>query len=162
MAEISVVNQTIKVIENVNNVNVTENVKTINANTSGPQGPRGKTILNGNGAPSNNLGLEGDFYYDKDTSRFYGPKLSDLTWSGATNYPLSSNSSYEYTWEMAQVTGPVSGVYSVEIQHNMGFKPNVTVKTSAGDVLETGIEYNSDYIITLTMAQPFSGTAYLS
>ena len=70
--------------------------------------------------------------------------------------------SAESSWELAQVTGPVNGVYSVEIQHNLGFKPNVTVKTSGGDVLETGIEYNSDYIITLTMAQPFSGTAYLS
>jgi hypothetical protein len=44
----------------------------------------------------------------------------------------------------------------------MGMKPNVTVKSSAGDVLETGIDYNSNNTITLTMAQPFSGTAYLS
>jgi hypothetical protein len=39
--------------------------------TPGPQGPRGKTILNGEGVPSDNLGLEGDFYYDKFTTRFY-------------------------------------------------------------------------------------------
>jgi hypothetical protein len=30
------------------------------------------------------------------------------------------------------------------------------------NVLETGIDYNSINILTLTMAQPFSGTAYLS
>jgi len=41
-------------------------------------------------------------------------------------------------------------------------KPNITIKSSAGDVLETGIDYNSNDRITLTMAQPFSGTAYLS
>ena len=157
MSEIIVVNQT------VNTVEVTENSPILNVTSPGPQGPRGKTILNGTGAPSNNLGLEGDFYYDKDTTRFYGPKLSDITWSGASSYLLSSGiTSAESTWELAQITGPVGGVYSVQIQHNLGFKPNVTVKTSAGDVLETGIEYNSDYIITLTMAQPFSGTAYLS
>ena len=157
MSEIIVVNQTVNTIE------VTETSPTLNVTSPGPQGPRGKTILNGVGAPSNNLGLEGDFYYDKDTTRFYGPKLSDLTWSGASSYLLSSGiTSAESSWELAQVTGPVNGVYSVEIQHNLGFKPNVTVKTSGGDVLETGIEYNSDYIITLTMAQPFSGTAYLS
>ena len=157
MSEIIVVNQT------VNTVEVTENSPTLNVTSPGPQGPRGKTILNGVGAPSNNLGLEGDFYYDKDTTRFYGPKLSDLTWSGASSYLLSSGiTSFEASWELVQVTGPVNGEYSVQIQHNLGFKPNVTVKASSGDVLETGIEYNSDYIITLTMAQPFSGTAYLS
>jgi hypothetical protein len=44
----------------------------------------------------------------------------------------------------------------------LGFYPNVTVKTSAGDILETGIDYNNINQITLTMAQPFSGTAHLS
>jgi len=128
--------------------------------TPGPQGPRGKSILNGTGVPSENLGLEGDFYYDRNTTRFYGPKPTDLTWSGTTSYPL--NMTLEYTWEMTQVTGPVNGVYSVAINHNLGMKPNITIKSSAGDVLETGIDYNSNNTITLTMAQPFSGTAYLS
>jgi hypothetical protein len=67
-----------------------------------------------------------------------------------------------YPWELAQVTGPVNGVYSVTIYHNLQFHPNVTVKSSSGDVLETGIDYNSINVLTLTMAQPFSGTAYLS
>jgi len=128
--------------------------------TPGPQGPRGKSILNGTGAPSENFGVEGDFYYDKNTTRFYGPKPTDLTWAGTTNYLL--NMTLEVTWELTQVTGPVNGVYSVVINHNLGMKPNVTIKSSAGDVLETGIDYNSNNTITLTMAQPFSGTAYLS
>ena len=128
--------------------------------TPGPQGPRGKSILNGTGAPSENFGVEGDFYYDKNTTRFYGPKPTDLTWAGTTNYLL--NMTLEVTWELTQVTGPVNGVYSVAINHNLGMKPNVTIKSSAGDVLETGIDYNSLNTLTLTMAQPFSGTAHLS
>ena len=140
---------------------VTEVVNDVIVSTPGPQGPRGRSILNGNGVPAANLGLEGDFYYDKLTTRFYGPKLSDLTWDGATNYLLSTMT-LTYSWELAQVTGPVSGVYSVVIAHNMGYNPNVTIKSSAGDILETGIDYNSINQITLTMAQPFSGTAYLS
>ena len=128
--------------------------------TPGPQGPRGKSILNGTGAPSENFGVEGDFYYDKNTTRFYGPKPTDLTWAGTTSYLL--NMTLEVTWELTQVTGPVNGAYSVAINHNLGMKPNVTIKSSAGDVLETGIDYNSNNTITLTMAQPFSGTAYLS
>ncbi len=139
---------------------VTEVVNDVIISSPGPQGPRGRTILNGSGAPANNLGMEGDFYYDKDTTRFYGPKPSETSWAGAINYLLNSN--LEFTWELSQVTGPVSGIYSVLINHNLGMKPNVTVKSSAGDILETGIDYNSNNTITLTMAQPFSGTAYLS
>ena len=144
-------------------VNQTEN--TVLLATPGPQGPRGRTILNGSGAPSNNLGLEGDFYYNTVNTEFYGPKLSDATWSGATIITLfqePTEFSFSSSWEIGQVTGPVDNTYSVAITHNLGFYPNVTVKTSGGDILETGIDYNSINQITLTMAQPFSGTAYLS
>lgn len=143
---------------------VKENKSKVIVSTPGPQGPRGRTILNGAGAPSNNLGLQGDFYYDTITSRFYGPKLSDLTWSGAVNYLLNnppSDFSAVFDWPISQVQGTPNNYY-VEIQHNLGFFPNVTVKNSAGDILETGIDYNNINKITLTMAQPFAGTAYLS
>lgn len=147
-----------------NTVVVTETINDVVISSPGPQGPRGKSILNGAGAPSNNLGLEGDFYFNTSNNNFYGPKLSDTTWSGATIIDLATTSDlgFIYEWSIGQVTGPVSGIYSLEITHNLGFYPNVTVKTSAGDVLETGIDYNSINKITLTMAQPFSGTAYLS
>ena len=149
----------------IEKVIVQETKNQVIVSTPGPQGPRGRTILNGVGAPANNNGLQGDFYYDTSTTNFYGPKLSDLTWSGAEVIKFiqeGSDYAYSTSWEIGQVTGPVSGVYSVELTHNLGFFPNVTVKTSAGDVLETGIDYNSINKITLTMAQPFSGTAYLS
>ena len=144
----------------VESVIVTEVVNDVIVATPGPQGPRGKSILNGNGVPAENLGLEGDFYYDKLTTRFYGPKPTDLTWAGATNYLLST-STLTYPFSIGQVTNQGS-YWAVEITHNMGYNPNVTVKNSAGDILETGIDYNSINKITLTMAQPFGGTAYLS
>ena len=144
---------------------VTQTVNDVVISTPGPQGPAGRTILNGTGAPANNLGVTGDFYYNTNTTDFYGPKLSDLSWSGATVIKFiqeGSDYAYSTSWEISQVTGPINGVYSVSITHNLGFYPNATVKTSSGDVLETGIEYNNINQITLTMAQPFSGTAYLS
>lgn len=143
---------------------VKETTNKIKVGVPGPQGPRGKTILNGTGAPSNNLGLAGDFYYNTTTTDFYGPKLSDLTWAGATVIKLiQEGSEYAYTtsWELAQVQGTGTDRY-VLLDHNLGFYPNVTVKTSAGDILETGIEYTNTNQIKLTMAQPFAGTAYLS
>jgi hypothetical protein len=139
---------------------VTEVVNDVIISSPGPQGPRGRTILNGNGVPAENLGLEGDFYYDKATTRFYGPKPTDVTWSGATSYLLST-STLTYAFSIGQVVNAGS-YYYLEINHNMGYNPNVTVKNSAGDILETGIDYNSINKITLTMAQPFGGTAYLS
>ena len=139
---------------------VTEQVNKIVVNSPGPQGPRGKTILNGNGVPANNLGFEGDFYYDKQTSRFYGPKLLDNSWDGATNYLLST-ATLTFPFSINQVINQGS-YWSLEITHNFGYNPNVTVKNSACDILETGIDYNSINKITLTMAQPFGGTAYLS
>ena len=139
---------------------VTEVVNDVIISSPGPQGPRGKSILNGNGVPAENLGLEGDFYYDKSTTRFYGPKPTDATWAGATNYLLST-STLTYPFSIGQVTNQGS-YWAVEITHNMGYNPNVTVKNSAGDILETGIDYNSINKITLTMAQPFGGIAYLS
>ena len=144
----------------VEKVIVTEVVNDVIISSPGPQGPRGRTILNGEGVPAGNLGLEGDFYYDKLTTRFYGPKLSNTTWDTATNYLLSTMT-LSYPFSIAQVTdqGPY---WALEITHNMGYNPNVTVKNSAGDILETGIDYNSINQITLTMAQPFGGIAYLS
>lgn len=150
------------IINNNNNptVVVTEQVSQVVINSPGPQGPRGRTILNGNGVPAENLGLQGDFYYDKNTTFFYGPKLNDLSWSGATSYPLST-ATLTYPFSINQVED-MGTYWRVIINHNMGYNPNVTVKDSSGNILETGIDYNSINKITLTMAQPFSGTAYLS
>lgn len=145
----------------VDKVIVKEQKNNLIVSSPGPQGPRGRTILNGNGNPSNNLGLTGDFYYDISLNRFIGPKTNDSSWADANIITLT-NSTLTTSWELAQIQGPVNGVYSVEIVHNLGYNPNVTVKSSAGDILETGIDYNSFNTITLTMAQPFSGTAHLS
>ena len=154
MSEIIVVN------EEVNSVIVQETVNNVNILSPGPQGPRGKSILNGNGVPSENLGLEGDFYYDKTTTRFYGPKPTDSTWVGSTSFLLTT-STFTYSFSIGQVIDQVS-YWSLEIVHNMGYYPNATIKNSAGDIVETGIDYNSINKITLTMAQPFGGIAYLS
>lgn len=144
---------------------VKEEKRKVIVSSPGPQGPAGKTILNGTGAPSGNLGVTGDFYYNTATTDFYGPKLTDLSWSGAAVIKFiqeGADYSYSTSWEIAQVTGPVSGIYSVTINHNLDFFPNATIKDSSGETVETGLEYINTNTIKLTMAQPFSGTAYLS
>lgn len=139
---------------------VTENNPLVVVRASGSPG---RTIISGEGNPENSLGVPGDFYFDTITTRFWGPKSSTSnTWSVEKSFVLDKQVSFMYSWEMSQITGPVNGLYSVVIDHNLLFHPNVSVKSSSGDILETGIDYNSTSRLTLTMAQPFSGTAYLS
>lgn len=54
---------------------------------TGPQGPAGldgKTVLNGSGAPSSGLGVDGDFYIDTTAIAIYGPKTSGA-WGSPTS-----------------------------------------------------------------------------
>ena len=139
---------------------VTENNPLVVVRASGAPG---RTIISGEGNPANSLGVPGDFYFDTLTTRFWGPKSLALdSWNVEDSFILDKQISYMYSWEMSQITGPVNGIYSVAITHNLQFHPNVSVKSSSGDLLETGIDYNSINKITLTMAQPFGGIAYLS
>jgi len=66
----------VEIVNNINDVNLEEQVVVINLGTSGPQGPRGNTILSGEGAPAYSLGEIGDFYIDTLTQEMYGPKNS--------------------------------------------------------------------------------------
>ena len=48
------------------------------------------------------------------------------------------------------------------VVHNLGFKPNVTVFNSAGDIVEGHIVHNSSNQLTLQFSATMSGTAQLS
>src|SRR5690606_14490686 len=50
----------------------------------GVAGVDGTALLNGNGAPNNSLGKNGDFYLDKTTVSIYGPKTA-AGWGEATS-----------------------------------------------------------------------------
>jgi hypothetical protein len=45
---------------------------------TGATGANGSQLLAGNGIPANTLGANGDFYFDKLTSTFYGPKAGGV------------------------------------------------------------------------------------
>ena len=48
------------------------------------------------------------------------------------------------------------------ITHNLGFKPNVTVIDSAGNIVEGEIAYTNSNSLTVSFQSAFSGNAYLS
>ena len=78
----------------------------------------------------------------------------DLT-EGATNkYFTIGRVSYEHT------QGVTSN--SWVITHNLGFKPNVTVVDSAGNIVEGEIAYTNSNSLTVSFSSAFSGKAYIS
>ena len=74
---------------------------------------------------------------------------------GTTNkYFTIGRVSYEHT----------QGVTSASwvITHNLGFKPNVTVVDSAGNIVEGEIAYTNSNSLTVSFSSAFSGKAYIS
>jgi hypothetical protein len=57
---------------------VTENNPLVVVRSSGAPG---RTIISGGGNPDNTLGVPGDFYFDTNTTRFWGPKALTNTWN---------------------------------------------------------------------------------
>jgi len=48
------------------------------------------------------------------------------------------------------------------ITHDLGFKPNVTIVDSAGNIVEGEIAYTNTNSLTVSFESAFSGTAYIS
>jgi hypothetical protein len=99
---------------------------------AGPQGPQGEPGLSGS---------------DINTT-------DDLTEGTTNKYFLVTRVSYEH------MQGSSSN--SWVITHNLGFKPNVTVVDSAGNIVEGEITYTNSNSITVSFQASFSGYAYLS
>lgn len=130
---------------------ITEIINDVVVSSPGPQGPRGKTILSGTSTPSNNLGLEGDFYYNTVTTEFYGPKLSDETWVGTTKITLAVSST-----SFVQNIGNNS-LSTFSVTHNLGTKDLVVQifeNNSPYAQIEASVEYTSTSVITIKFSQP--------
>jgi hypothetical protein len=127
---------------------------------SGLQGPRGPGVLNGTGEPDNTLGIEGDFYLDLEVVsgrpkyHLYGPKV-DGEWP-ETYVDLFTLP--ESVYVHSQNTPSTSW----EVQHNLGFFPNVTVVDSGETQVEGNVIYNNINRVTIDFSTAFAGKAYLS
>ena len=78
----------------------------------------------------------------------------DLTEGTTNKYFTVGRVSYEHTQG--------SSSNSWVINHNLGFKPNVTVVDSAGTMYEGEIAYTNTNSLTVSFSAAFSGKAYLS
>lgn len=128
-------------------VQVTENKVVVSA--VGLQGPRGRGVLNGVGAPSNSLGIDGEFYIDTNLNKIYGPKAN-----GAWPEPVNLGGTYTH------VQGSASTSWT--INHNLGFYPSVEIVNSAGVAVIGDYQYINPNTIVANFTDPFAGKAYLS
>lgn len=151
--ELNQINNNVSIDETNVNVNLTEQAVDVTLGTSGPQGPRGTSLLNGVGAPSSGLGIIGDFYLNTSNMNLYGPK-TESGWGSPTDLVGSQELGYVHIQENASATWNVT--------HGLGFVPNITVVDTAGTVVEGSYSYPNSNTVVLTFIGAFSGRAYLS
>jgi hypothetical protein len=151
--ELSQINNNVSVDETNVEINLTEQIVNVDLGTSGPQGPRGTALLNGVGAPSSSLGIEGDFYLNTSNMNLYGPKTGS-SWGSPTDLVGSQELGYVHIQEVASATWSIT--------HGLGFVPNITVVDTAGTVVEGSYNYPNSNTVVLTFVGAFSGRAYLS
>lgn len=133
-------------------VAINEQLVEIIISQTGPQGPRGSSVLNGSGEPNINFGELNDFYINTDIPEIYGPKTIS-GWGDPTNLG-SNNLGYIHIQNTPSTTW--------NITHGLGFVPNITVVDSANTVVEGSYNYPNDSTVVLTFSSAFSGKAYLS
>jgi hypothetical protein len=121
--------------------------------TQGVRGAQGTQGVQGTRGLQGTLGTQGT----AGTDGIDGSELDntdDLT-EGLTNkYFTVERVSFEHN------QGSASNSWT--ITHNLGFKPNVTVIDSAGNIVEGEIAYTNSNSLTVSFASAFSGKAYLS
>jgi len=116
---------------------------TVGVGTQGTQGTQG-TGTQGTQGTAGLQGISGAALDNTD----------DLT-EGLTNkYFTVGRVSYDH------MQGAASSSWA--ITHNLGFKPNVTVIDSAGNIVEGEIAYTNTNSLTVSFQSAFSGNAYLS
>lgn len=121
----------------------------VEVGSPGPQGPRGKGVLHGSGAPSNSLGIDGEFYIDTNTNKMYGPKTNGL-WGTAVNL----GGTYTHVQDSAS--------NAWVINHNLDYYPNVEIVNSAGVAVVGDYQFINTNVVVATFTDPFAGKAYLS
>ncbi len=107
----------------------------------GPQGEKGTQFLAGAGAPDADTGNEGDYYFDLNTSTFYGPKSATPGSEWTVNvFPLAS----AYAAKTFYLSGTLNNV--TETEKVVGHKAAVTYPHSgpSDEIQATGVYYNQE------------------
>jgi hypothetical protein len=112
----------------------------------GPQGVAGNTVLYNTGAPTNSLGVDGNFYVATDTHFLYGPKAGGA-WPAGTNMvgPSGGSGAAGATGQaglngktIRYNAGPPSGVIGAEEDFYIATDTNTIYGPKSGGVWPAG------------------------
>ena len=128
--------------------------------TQGTQGTQGITGTGTQGAQGSvGTGAQGT----QGTTGLQGPEgIGGATVNNTDDVPEGTTNKYFTVARVSHehIQGSVSNTWV--INHNLGFKPNLTVVDSAGTIYEGEIAYTNTNSLTVTFSVAFSGIAYLS
>ena len=135
--------------------------------TQGVQGRQGTQGTTGTQGSVGTQGVQGNT--GSGTQGVQGPAGQDgaqgIAGGGANStddVPEGVDNLYFTTARVAYQHSQSATSSSWIITHNLGFYPNITVKDSAGSIVEGEIVYDSANQVTLNFQAAFSGVAYLS
>lgn len=146
---------TIQIVNEHNVIEIPQTDYVIEVTSPGPQGKRGTVFLSGNGLPTSDVGVDGDFYIDlDDSSAVYGPKVGGV-WPATPTGRFS-----QFTLRHTHTQTSPSATWT--ITHELGGKPSVTVVDSANSVVVGEVTYVDNETVRIEFSGGFSGYAYLT
>ena len=146
---------TIQIVNEHNVIEIPQTDYVIEVTSPGPQGVRGTIFISGNGLPTSDIGVNGDFYIDlDDNSAVYGPK-ADGVWPASPTGRFS-----QFTLRHTHTQTSPSATWT--ITHPLGGKPSVTVVDSADSVVVGEVTYVDNETVRIEFSGAFSGYAYLT
>ena len=157
MSNVEVYGDTNQVVvdETTNVLEVTSADTTVEVSSTGVQGARGTIFISGNGLPTSDIGVDGDFYIDlDDNSAVYGPK-ADGVWPTDPTGRFS-----QFTLRHTHTQNTPSSTWT--ITHSLGGNPSVTVVDSANSVVVGEVTYVDTSTVRIEFSGAFSGYAYLT
>lgn len=116
-------------------------------------------VWNPNGVPASSVpaitSSKGSIFIDIFAGKMYINTDGATTWDEVySGYEAGTIGTYEYYQPTASDTWT--------IDHNLGYKPNITVMDSSGEQIVPDISHTSDDQAVLTFSAPVAGEAYLS
>lgn len=98
--------------------------------SGGTSGPRGNSVLNGTGAPTSTVGVDGDWYIDTAANKIYGPKAAGV-WP-STGLPTTASSAGALL--VANNLSDVSNTGTARTNLGLGGAATLNVGTATGTV----------------------------
>ncbi|MEN0056978.1 MAG: hypothetical protein AAGC65_25085 [Mucilaginibacter sp.] len=99
--------------------------------SSGPQGPRGSSILNGTTDPVNSTGVNGDFYINTTTLAIFGPKASGVWPAGKAIKGTNANTIFNGTGNPSNSIGN-NGDFYLDTDNYKLYGPKINNDWPAG------------------------------